>query len=91
MNYTREISYAEGVGKGLIKLGCANITDMGAEKQMQIFGDLKEDRVVIRLLNKEDFRSGYLVEETGQKYRILKVRNLKRKMTIYAGEFNGRL
>lgn len=64
----------------------ANVTDMGNEKQSQIFGNLKEDRKCVRVRNFESFRSGYM-EFDGKMYRILKKMTTSKSDVFYVGEY----
>lgn len=64
----------------------ANVTDIGTEKQNQIFGNLKEDRKCVRVRNFETFRSGYM-EFDGKMYRILKKTTKSKSDVFYVGEY----
>lgn len=64
----------------------ANVTDVGTEKQNQIFGNLKEDRKCVRVRNFESFRSGYM-EFDGKMYRILKKTSTSKSDVFYIGEY----
>ena len=64
----------------------ANVTDMGTEKQNQIFGNLKEDRKCVRARNFETFRSGYM-EFDSKMYRILKKTTKSKSDVFYVGEY----
>lgn len=64
----------------------ANITDIGTEKQNQLFGNLKEDRKCVRLRNFESFRSGFM-EFDSKMYRILKKTTKSKSDVFYVGEY----
>ncbi len=64
----------------------ANVTDVGTEKQNQIFGNLKEDRKCVRIRNFEPFRSGYM-EFDSKMYRILKKTSTSKSDVFYVGEY----
>ena len=64
----------------------ANVTDVGTEKQNQIFGNLKEDRKCVRVRNFEPFRSGYM-DFDGKMYRILKKMTTSKSDVFYIGEY----
>lgn len=64
----------------------ANVTDIGTEKQNQLFGNLKEDRKCVRLRNFETFRSGFM-EFDSKMYRILKKTTKSKSDVFYVGEY----
>lgn len=64
----------------------ANVTDIGTEKQNQLFGNLKEDRKCVRVRNFETFRSGFM-EFDSKMYRILKKTTKSKSDVFYVGEY----
>lgn len=64
----------------------ANVTDIGTEKQNQLFGNLKEDRKCVRVRNFKASRSGFM-EFDSKMYRILKKTTKSKSDVFYVGEY----
>ena len=85
MRYTTTVTVFDEK-KECIAAILANVTDIGIEKQNQIFGNLKEARKCVRVSHFESFRSGYM-EFDGKMYRILKKTSTSKSDVFYVGEY----
>lgn len=63
----------------------ANVTDLGTERSVTIFGDVKENAKVIRLLRHYDkpFQSVFVGTT---KYQVIKTLDLRQKQTLIVQE-----
>ena len=63
----------------------ANVTDLGTERTVNIFGDVKENARVVRLMGRYEVDFD-LIEIEGVPYTILKTQNLRYKQTLIVQE-----
>ena len=63
----------------------ANVTDLGSERSVAIFGSVMEDALTVRLLNR--YREPFdTVRIDGTHYSVIKDLNLRRKQTLIVKE-----
>ena len=63
----------------------ANVTDLGTERTVNIFGDVKENARVVRLMERYEGKFDY-IEIEGIPYTVLKTQNLRHKQTLIVQE-----
>ena len=68
-----------------------NVTEVGTEKQMTIFPNIKEQMVIFRFRDRLAIRSGFLeyYDEEEQKSKITVVKNLRvsKGTSVYGSEY----
>ena len=63
----------------------ANVTDLGSERSVTLFGSVMEQALVVRLLNR--YREPFdTVRIDGTHYSVIKDLNLRRKQTLIVKE-----
>ena len=63
----------------------ANVTDLGSERTVNIFGDVKENARVVRLLGHYEGMFDH-IEIEDVSYTVLKTQNLRYKQTLIVQE-----
>ena len=63
----------------------ANVTDLGTERTVNIFGDVKENARVVRLMGRYEVDFDH-IEIEGVHYTILKTQNLRHKQSLIVQE-----
>ena len=63
----------------------ANVTDLGTERTVTIFGHVKENARVVRLLRRYESKFDY-IEIEGISYTVLKPQDLRHKQTLIVQE-----
>ena len=75
--------HVEGKREEIVML--ANVTDLGTERTVNIFGDVKENAMVIRLMGHYEVKFDH-IEIEGISYTVLKTQNLRHKQTFIVQE-----
>lgn len=75
--------YVDGQREEAVLL--ANVTDLGTERTVSIFGDVKENARVVRLMGRYEVDFD-LIEIEGVPYTVLKTQNLRYKQTLIVQE-----
>lgn len=75
--------YVEGQREETAAL--ANVTDLGSERSVNIFGDVKESARVVRLLGHYEGKFDH-IEIEGVPYTVLKTQNLRHKQSLIVQE-----
>lgn len=63
----------------------ANVTDLGSERTVNIFGDVKESARVVRLLGRYEDKFDQ-IEIEGVPYTVMKIQNLRHKQSLIVQE-----
>ena len=63
----------------------ANVTDLGTDRSIAIFGDIKENAVTVRLLRHYTNPIDY-IRIDGTTYKVVRVTRLRQKMTLVCQE-----
>lgn len=63
----------------------ANVTDLGTERTLTIFGHVKENARVVRLMGHYEVKFDH-IEIEGISYTVLKTQNLRHKQTFIVQE-----
>lgn len=69
----------------------ANITQLGPDEALTIFGDAKQRPFVVRLPVSVPVQSGYVQLDSGVNLRITAVTQLRQRTTLYGVEYHGRI
>lgn len=90
MRYDQEAIYYDEKKQETDQKYNVNLTSLSVEKQIQIFGDMREERVTIRTVEQTSYKAGYF-KINGVGYKILKRSNVQKGTSYYGAEYNGEL
>lgn len=76
-------------GKKLVSALHGNVTDIGTVKSVQLFGDYKQNSLVIRLYAAPPKWSYLTIDDGTQKYVLQTMRKPLKLFTLIVGESNG--
>lgn len=86
--YNPHTSKYEG-GTELVATRYGNVTDVGTVKSVQLFGDYKQNSLVIRLCAAPPKWSYLTIDDGKQKYVLQTMRKPLKLFTLIVGESNG--
>lgn len=89
MRYDKRVIFKNDKGE-IQNVVAANITNMGANQQSLVFGDVKQGRIIVRFYPAVNIRSGYF-EYINKLYKITESKIINRRSIMYGVEYNGRL
>lgn len=76
-------------GEKLVSALHGNVTDVGTVKSVQLFGDYKQNSLVIRLYAAPPKWSYLTIDDGTQKYVLQTMRKPLKLITLIVGESNG--
>ena len=76
-------------GEKLVSVLHGNVTDVGTVKSVQLFGDYKQNSLVIRLYAAPPKWSYLTIDDGTQKYVLQTMRKPLKLFTLIVGESNG--
>ena len=76
-------------GEKLVSALHGNVTDVGTVKSVQLFGDYKQNSLVIRLYTAPSKWSYLTIDDGKQKYVLQTMRKPLKLFTLIVGESNG--
>lgn len=76
-------------GEKLVSILHGNVTDVGTVKSVQLFGDYKQNSLVIRLYAAPPKWSYLTIDDGTQKYVLQTMRKPLKLITLIVGESNG--
>lgn len=76
-------------GEKLVSMLHGNVTDVGTVKSVQLFGDYKQNSLVIRLYAAPPKWSYLTIDDGTQKYVLQTMRKPLKLFTLIVGESNG--
>ena len=76
-------------GEKLVSILHGNVTDVGTVKSVQLFGDYKQNSLVIRLYAAPPKWSYLTIDDGTQKYVLQTMRKPLKLFTLIVGESNG--
>lgn len=76
-------------GEKLVSMLHGNVTDVGTVKSVQLFGDYKQNSLVIRLCAAPPKWSYLTIDDGTQKYVLQTMRKPLKLFTLIVGESNG--
>lgn len=76
-------------GEKLVSMLHGNVTDVGTVKSVQLFGDYKQNSLVIRLYAAPSKWSYLTIDNGTQKYVLQTMRKPLKLFTLIVGESNG--
>lgn len=76
-------------GEKLVSILHGNVTDVGTVKSAQLFGDYKQNSLVIRLYAAPPKWSYLTIDDGKQKYVLQTMRKPLKLITLIVGESNG--
>lgn len=70
----------------------ANITQMGPDESLKLFGDAKQRPFVVRLPFSTGLRSGYVIcDELAYPLQVIAAIQMRQRTTLYGVEYHGQL